>query len=111
RRAPGEQTAPANLTFLTDRCADTAKLIGHVLVQFEDVIQRVGDLACKIDLIDGETNRKITLLECDQGREYLTGIHHLCHRDLLHAFPPKFLAAAVRSTVRKITAFIQGTPI
>ena len=61
RRADGG--ALRDLAFLADRPADAVELTDHLLVEFQDVVERVGDLAVHAGPVHRHPNGEVALLK------------------------------------------------
>ncbi len=58
-----------DLALLADDPADPLELLGHPLVQLDDFVERIGDLAGDARPVEGQPHGEVTLLQGGQGRQ------------------------------------------
>ena len=79
---PGSARGPngyplGDLSVFADRPADSLELADHLLIEFQDVVERVGDLARNPYLVHRHPDREVPLLEGNQSLEKNIGLRCL----------------------------------
>ena len=84
-----ELAALADLAFLADHLRDAVELAGEPLVQLDDVVEGLGDLAVDAGQVERQADGEIPFSEGPQGLEEGFGIElRYAGLDLLHRSSP-----------------------
>ncbi len=100
RRWRLDPAALADLAFLADDLGEALELVGHLLVERDDLVEQAGDLAVLAGQVFGQADGEVAAAEAAQGAEELAAIDEIARGLYVHQFTPSCVFPRPKSDAR-----------